>query len=149
MLLVYRAHPIVLQTGWEWICLKLAAGGGFMIHFFEQVVRELERSSRFASGLISRVKGASPQKQGAKALFLADGRPELANAEHFPAGVHLRLGNWGHLLETPLRAQAAPGLISPVGLDIAAASVQKIAVSILAQYVQKRAGRGARALCPA
>jgi xanthine dehydrogenase accessory factor len=132
-----------------------------------------------------------------------DDRPELANEEHFPEGVHLRVGNWGELLETPLPAQPALGLIvtrghqhdanvlaewihkpflflgmigskrksrmiregflrrkiataeelarvaSPVGIDIGASSVQEIAVSILAQYVQKRAEHGSRILCPA
>jgi len=301
-----------------------------MVHFFQQVVSELERSSRFALGLISCVKGSSPQKQGAKALFFPDDRmlgtlgggcleaeirrrarqalqsgqpetfnltldhdfgwddglicggtvfglilpraagaaeiwtalarrdqtrcwgvredfsiawagnrseagwlyretvsppmplwiagsghiaqavaplaqsldfdvtvfddrPELANAEHFPDGVHLRVGNWGELLDTPFPTPPALGLIvtrghqhdavvlaewihkpflflgmigskrksriicesflkrkmataeelarvaSPVGLDIGAASVQEIAVSIMAQYVQRRA----------
>jgi xanthine dehydrogenase accessory factor len=301
-----------------------------MVHFFQQVAGELERSPRFALGLICRVKGSSPQKQGAKALFfpddrmlgtlgggcleaevrrrarqallsgqpetfeltldhdfgwddglicggtvfglilpradetsevwrvlarrdqtrtwgvrddfsiawveqgdaagwlyretvsppmalwiagsghiaqavaplaqaldfdvtIFDDRPELANAEHFPAGVHLRVGQWGELLETPLPTRPTLGLIvtrghqhdanvlaewihkpflflgmigsrrksrliregflkrniataeefarvaSPVGLDIGATSVQEIAVSILAQYVQKRA----------
>jgi len=112
----------------------------------------------------------------------------------FHEGIHLRVGNWGELLETPLPAAAGAGLdrhprpssttpmswqngftkpflflgmigskrkwrmigesflkrkiataeqlarvASPVGLDIGAASVQEIAVSILAQYVQKRA----------
>lgn len=122
-----------------------------------------------------------------------DDRPELANGEHFPPGVHLRVGNWGELLETPLPPQSAMGLIvtrghqhdanvlaewihkpflflgmigsrrksriiregflkgkiataeefarvaTPVGVDIGAISVQEIAVSIMAQYVQKRA----------
>jgi xanthine dehydrogenase accessory factor len=301
-----------------------------MVHFFQQVVSELRRSPRFALGLISRVKGSSPQKQGAKALFFPDDRmlgtlgggcleaeirrrarqalvsgqpeifdltldhdfgwddglicggtvsglilphaaevadlwtalarrdqtrcwgvredfsiawaeegdetgwlyretvsppmalwiagsghiaqavaplaqtldfavtvfddrPELANADHFPEGVELRVGNWGPLLETPLPAQPTLGLIvtrghqhdadvlagwihkpflflgmigskrksriigegllkrnmataeefarvaTPVGIDIGAVSVEEIAVSILAQYVQKRA----------
>jgi xanthine dehydrogenase accessory factor len=52
----------------------LAALGAFMVHFFQQVVRELERSPRFALGIISRVKGSSPQKQGAKAVFFSDDR---------------------------------------------------------------------------
>jgi xanthine dehydrogenase accessory factor len=122
-----------------------------------------------------------------------DDRPELANGEHFPAGVRLRVGNWGELLETPLPPQSAMGLIvtrghqhdanvlaewihkpflflgmigskrksriirdgflkrkiataeewarvaSPVGVDIGAVSVPEIAVSIMAQYIQKRA----------
>ncbi len=312
-----------------------------MVHFFQQVVAELERSPRFALGIISRVKGSSPQKQGAKALFFPDDRmlgtlgggcleaeirrrarlalvsgkpetfdltldhdfgwddglicggtvfglilpqaaeaagiwsaltrrdqtrtwgvredfsiawaaeqdaaagwlyretvspplalwiagsghiaqavaplalsldfdvtvfddrPELANAEHFPPGVHLSVGHWGELLETPLPSQPTLGLIvtrghqhdanvlaewihkpflflgmigsrrksrliregflqrkiatagelarvaSPVGLDIGAASVEEIALSILAQYVQRRAEYCARKLCPA
>jgi xanthine dehydrogenase accessory factor len=322
------------------MCCVAAAGGAFMEHFFQQVVQELERNPRFALGIISRVKGSSPQKQGAKALFFPDDRmlgtlgggcleaeirrrarqalmsgqpetfdltldhdfgwddglicggtvfglilpqaadaaniwstlarrdrtrswgirddfsiawsensddtgwlyretvsppmalwiagsghiaqagaplaqtldfdvtvfddrPELANAVHFPQGVHLRVGNWGELLETPLPARPTLGLIvtrghqhdanvlaewihkpflflgmigskrksrmiregllkrniataeefarvaSPVGLDISAASVQEIAVSILAQYVKKRAENVARQLCPA
>jgi len=122
-----------------------------------------------------------------------DDRPELANSDYFPPGVHLRVGIWGPLLETPLPPQPALGLIvtrghqhdanvlaewirkpflflgmigskrksriiregflkrniataeqwdrvaSPVGLDIGAVSVPEIALSILAQYVQKRA----------
>jgi xanthine dehydrogenase accessory factor len=311
-----------------------------MVHFFEQVVREMERSPRFALGLISRVKGASPQKQGAKALFfpdermmgtlgggcleaeirrrarqalisgkpetfdltldhdfgwddglicggtvfglilphaseavdvwntlarrdkdrtwgvredfsigwaddaaeggwlyretvspplalwiagsghiaqavaplalaldfdvtIFDDRPELANADHFPDGVRFRVGNWGELFDTPLPGKPTLGLIvtrghqhdanvlaewihkpfvflgmigskrksriiregfikkgiataeefarvaSPVGIDIGAATVQEIALSILAQYVQKRAEYAARVPCPA
>src|SRR5580658_9421889 len=308
-----------------------------MDHFFQQVVRELGRSPRFALGLISRVKGSSPQKQGAKALFFPDARmlgtlgggcleaeirrrarqallsgqpetfdltldhdfgwddglicggtvfglilpqaadaagiwsalacrdqtrswgvredfsiawvgkeegegwlyretvsppmalwiagsghiaqavaplalaldfdvtvfddrPELANAEYFPEGVHLRVGNWGELLDTPFPAQPVLGLIvtrghqhdanvlaewihkpflflgmigserksrmiregflkrnvateeelarvaTPVGVDIGAVSVPEIALSILAQFVQKRAEHCARTL---
>jgi xanthine dehydrogenase accessory factor len=122
-----------------------------------------------------------------------DDRPELANFDCFPKETHLRVGNWGELLETPLPAQPALGLIvtrghqhdanvlaewihrpflflgmigstrkariiregfikkniataeewarvaSPVGLPIGAISVHEIAVSIMAQYLQKRA----------
>ncbi len=122
-----------------------------------------------------------------------DDRPELANYDYFPAGTHLRVGNWGELLETPFPPQPALGLIvtrghqhdanvlaewihrpflflgmigsgrkariiregfikrkvataqelarlaCPVGLPIGAVSVHEIAVSILAQYVEKRA----------
>jgi xanthine dehydrogenase accessory factor len=301
-----------------------------MVHFFQQVVAALGQHSRFALGIISRVKGSSPQKQGAKALFFPDDtmlgtlgggcleaeirrrartalasgksetfdltldhdfgwddglicggtvfglilpqgaeacniwttlacrdqlrawgvrrdfsiswaddetsadwlyreivpppvalwiagsghvaqavaplalnldfdvtvfddRPELANGDHFPADVHLRVGNWGELLETPLPPRPSMGLVvtrghqhdanvlaewihkpfnflgmigskrksrliregfikrkvatseefdrvaSPVGMDIGAVSVPEIAVSIMAQYVQKRA----------
>jgi len=45
-----------------------------MVHFYEQVVLELRRNPRLALGIISGVKGSSPQKQGAKALFLPDDR---------------------------------------------------------------------------
>jgi len=315
-------------------------GGRFMVHFFEHVVREARQNPRFALGIISHVKGSSPQKQGAKALFFPDDRmvgtlgggcleaeirrrarqalvsgkpetfdltldhdfgwddglicggtvfglilpqaagaadiwaalarrdqtrswgvrrdfciawaeennpegwlyretvapplalwiagsghiaqavaplaleldfevtvfddrPELANTDHFPAGVHLRVGNWGDLLETPLPARPVLGLIvtrghqhdanvlaewihkpflflgmigsrrksriiregflrrkiataeeiarvaSPVGLEIGAVSVPEIAVSILAQYVQKRAEHEASVAKPA
>jgi xanthine dehydrogenase accessory factor len=122
-----------------------------------------------------------------------DDRPELANFNYFPAGTHLRVGNWGELLETPLPPQPALGLIvtrghqhdanvlaewihkpflflgmigssrksrmiregfikrkvataeelarvaCPVGLPIGAIGVHEIAVSIMAQYVEKRA----------
>jgi xanthine dehydrogenase accessory factor len=122
-----------------------------------------------------------------------DDRPELVNTNYFPAQTHLRLGNWGELLETPFPARPVLGLIvtrghqhdanvlaewihrpflflgmigskrksriiregflkrgvataeeldklaSPVGLSIGAVSVQEIAVSILAQFIAKRA----------
>lgn len=45
-----------------------------MVHFYEQMVCELRRNPRLALGIISSVKGSSPQKQGAKALFLPDDR---------------------------------------------------------------------------
>lgn len=122
-----------------------------------------------------------------------DDRPELANHDFFPAEAHLRVGQWGELLETPLPAPATLGLIvtrghqhdanvlaewihkpflflgmigsrrkarmiregfirkkiatadelsrvaCPVGLPIGAIGVHEIAISILAQYVEKRA----------
>ncbi len=127
-----------------------------------------------------------------------DDRPELANTGHFPAEVHLRVGNWGELLETPMPPQPVLGLIvtrghqhdanvlaewihrpflflgmigsrrkarmiregfikrkvateeelsrlaCPVGLPIGAIGVHEIAVSILAQYLEKRAQYAAR-----
>jgi xanthine dehydrogenase accessory factor len=45
-----------------------------MVPFFQQVVAALTQNPRFALGIISRVKGSSPQKQGAKALFFPDDR---------------------------------------------------------------------------
>jgi xanthine dehydrogenase accessory factor len=44
------------------------------VHFYQQIAAELERHSRFAFGVISSVKGSSPQKEGAKALFFPDDR---------------------------------------------------------------------------
>src|SRR5476651_808176 len=52
----------------------LQANGLCMVHFYKQVVCELRRNPRLALGIISGVKGSSPQKQGAKALFLPDDR---------------------------------------------------------------------------
>lgn len=45
-----------------------------MSHFYEQLAEVLERKEPFALALISGVKGSSPQRTGAKALFLADGK---------------------------------------------------------------------------
>lgn len=42
--------------------------------FFEEIVSALEAGEPFALGIISSVKGSSPQKKGAKAIFFADGR---------------------------------------------------------------------------
>ena len=44
-------------------------------------------------------------------MTVFDDRPELANYDYFPEGVHLRVGNWGELLETPFPPQPALGLI--------------------------------------
>jgi len=45
-----------------------------MKSFFEMLVSAIDEGQPFALGIISGVKGSSPQKKGAKALFLADGR---------------------------------------------------------------------------
>ena len=45
-----------------------------MAQFYDQLVEALAQDEPFALGLISGIKGSSPQKQGAKALFFADGR---------------------------------------------------------------------------
>lgn len=42
--------------------------------FFDQIVAACGEPSRFVLGIISGVKGSSPQKEGAKALFFEDGR---------------------------------------------------------------------------
>lgn len=45
-----------------------------MANFFEHVVALMQSSQPAVLGVITRVKGSSPQKPGAKALFLPDGR---------------------------------------------------------------------------
>lgn len=45
-----------------------------MGNFFELMVDALREGEPFALGIISGIKGSSPQKRGAKALFFADGR---------------------------------------------------------------------------
>jgi len=45
-----------------------------MAQFYEQLLAALAEGEPFALGLICGIKGSSPQKQGAKALFFADGR---------------------------------------------------------------------------
>src|SRR6185436_5307683 len=45
-----------------------------MSNFFELIVAALKDPTPFALGIISGIKGSSPQKKGAKALFFADGR---------------------------------------------------------------------------
>jgi xanthine dehydrogenase accessory factor len=45
-----------------------------MSSFFDFMVAAAAQQEPFALGIISGIKGSSPQKQGAKALFFADGR---------------------------------------------------------------------------
>ena len=45
-----------------------------MARFYEQLAAVLAENQPFALGIISGIKGSSPQKKGAKAIFLADGR---------------------------------------------------------------------------
>jgi len=45
-----------------------------MPQFYEQIAAALLEGVPFALGVISGIKGSSPQKKGAKALFFADGR---------------------------------------------------------------------------
>src|SRR5215207_3886777 len=47
-----------------------------MVRFSDMMREALADGQPFALGIISRVKGSSPQKKGAKALFFADGRIE-------------------------------------------------------------------------
>src|SRR5881396_4279796 len=42
--------------------------------FYELMLRAIAQGEPFALGIISSIKGSSPQKKGAKALFLSDGR---------------------------------------------------------------------------
>jgi xanthine dehydrogenase accessory factor len=45
-----------------------------MVQFYDQLLDALAHGEPFALGVISGIKGSSPQKTGAKALFFADGR---------------------------------------------------------------------------
>src|SRR5688500_9705812 len=45
-----------------------------MPRFFDALPAALAEGQPFALGIISDIKGSSPQKKGAKALFFADGR---------------------------------------------------------------------------
>src|SRR4030095_8970637 len=45
-----------------------------MSQFYQQLAQALDSGEPFALGIISGIKGSSPQKKGAKALFFADGR---------------------------------------------------------------------------
>ncbi|HMJ66615.1 MAG TPA: XdhC family protein, partial [Candidatus Binatia bacterium] len=45
-----------------------------MARFFDHLPTALAEGQPFALGIISGIKGSSPQKKGAKALFFADGR---------------------------------------------------------------------------
>src|SRR3954469_16576388 len=53
---------------------------GYCVHMrpsiFESLVAALALRQPVALGIISEIKGSSPQKKGAKALFFADGRIE-------------------------------------------------------------------------
>src|ERR687892_210233 len=42
--------------------------------FYDSIAAALAEGQPFALGIISGIKGSSPQKKGAKALFFADGR---------------------------------------------------------------------------
>src|ERR1041385_6973366 len=47
-----------------------------MRDFYELILGVVDRGERFALGIISAIKGSSPQKKGAKAIFYPDGRME-------------------------------------------------------------------------
>ena len=69
-----------------------------MPSFFEALVAAIEQKEPFVLGIISSVKGSSPQKKGAKALFFGDGR------------IVGTLG--GGCLEAEVRKRAGEALIS-------------------------------------
>ncbi len=59
------------------ICAELSKFAGelnFMARFYEQLVAALAENRPFTLTLISGVKGSSPQRAGAKALFFLDGK---------------------------------------------------------------------------
>ncbi len=45
-----------------------------MRRFYESIINALDEGQPFALGIISGIKGSSPQKKGAKAIFFYDGR---------------------------------------------------------------------------
>jgi len=65
--------------------------------FFQNLLAAIEQKQPFALAIISGVKGSSPQKKGAKALFFADGR------------IHGTLG--GGCLEAEVRERARLALL--------------------------------------
>jgi xanthine dehydrogenase accessory factor len=69
-----------------------------MSGFFDVLVAALAEGEPFALGIISGIKGSSPQKKGAKALFFADGR------------IHGTLG--GGCLEAEVRDRARRALLT-------------------------------------
>src|SRR6266705_3127737 len=68
-----------------------------MESFFQSMVAAIDQKQPFALAIISGVKGSSPQKKGAKALFFADGR------------IHGTLG--GGCLEAEVRDRARRALL--------------------------------------
>src|SRR6266480_3664137 len=77
-----------------------------MESFFHCMVAAIEQMQSFALAIISGVKGSSPQKKGAKALFFADGR------------IHGTLG--GGCLEAEVRERARLALLKqkPATFDL-------------------------------
>src|SRR5580765_1826302 len=77
-----------------------------MARFFDHLPGALAEGQPFALGLISGIKGSSPQKKGAKALFFADGR------------IHGTLG--GGCLEAEVRDRARRALLKgqPATFDL-------------------------------
>ena len=69
-----------------------------MSGFFDLIIAALADPEPFALGIISGIKGSSPQKKGAKALFFADGR------------IHGTLG--GGCLEAEVRDRARRALLT-------------------------------------
>src|SRR5712664_333202 len=68
-----------------------------MTGFFDVLLAAIAEGEPFALGIISGIKGSSPQKKGAKALFFADGR------------IHGTLG--GGCLEAEVRDRARRALL--------------------------------------
>src|SRR5262245_29194382 len=66
---------IVWLFPWRGISLALATPTQLVVRdFYEQMPAVLDEGQPFAMGIISGIKGSSPQKRGAKALFFPDGR---------------------------------------------------------------------------
>jgi len=77
-----------------------------MTGFFDVLLAAIAEGEPFALGIISGIKGSSPQKKGAKALFFADGR------------IHGTLG--GGCLEAEVRDRARRALLKgqPATFDL-------------------------------
>ena len=73
--LIFSLLVTMLFGVWEEYRPILKTNGEDSADRFGRLLRsELQRTPRLALGIISSVKGSSPQKQGAKALFLPDDR---------------------------------------------------------------------------
>src|SRR5919106_5898897 len=74
--------------------------------FYDSLPAALAEGQPFALGIISAIKGSSPQKKGAKALFFADGR------------IRGTLG--GGCLEAEIQDRARRALLTqtPAGFDL-------------------------------
>ena len=93
-------------------------------HFYQRIVDELPRHPRFALGLISSVESWVHQPF----LFLG----MIGSSRKW------RMIREGFIKTGVATAAELNRVRCPVGVEIDAVSVQEIAVSIMAQYIQKR-----------
>ena len=77
------------------LCDYLSVTQLVMPRFYDFLTDALAEGQPFALGIISGIKGSSPQKKGAKALFFADSRRDTGSRPPRPAHAdshHLRAG---------------------------------------------------------